>query len=127
MEKNILIVDTDSEINEINKKALECQGFQVTCAESAKEALNVLNASKPDLIVTEVMLENNDSGFGLAKSAKDKYPEMPIIILSDIVRKTGILFELDSDDEKAWIKADKFINKPVNPAQLASKIKKLLG
>jgi CheY-like chemotaxis protein len=78
-------------------------------------------------MVTEVMLENNDSGFNLAKNAKDKYPEMPIVILSDVVRQTGILFELDSADEKVWIKADKFINKPVNPAKLACSIKKLLG
>jgi len=125
MGKNILLVD--NEVNEINKKALECEGFQVTCAESAKDALNVLNGSKPDLMITEIMLENIDSGFGLAKIAKDKYPEMPVIILSDVVRQTGILFELGSADEKAWIKADKFINKPVNPAKLACKIKSLLG
>jgi DNA-binding response OmpR family regulator len=45
MGKNILLVDKDNEINEINKKALQCEGFQVTCAVSAKDALSVLNRS----------------------------------------------------------------------------------
>jgi CheY-like chemotaxis protein len=127
MDKKILLVDIDSEVNEINKKALECNGFQVTCAENAEEALDILNSSKPDAIVTEIMLENNDSGFGLAYCAKGKYPDIPVVILSDIVRKTGILFEINSDEERNWIKADEFINKPISPAKLALKIQRLLS
>jgi len=127
MEKTILLVDTNGEINEANKKALECAGFQVACVESAKEALDVLSSKKPSIMVTEIMLENNDAGFALAHNAKGIYPDIHVIVLSDIVRKTGILFELSSDEEKNWIKADQFINKPISPENLAIKIKKLFN
>lgn len=126
MGNSILIVDIDSENNDINKKYLECHGFEVNCVETANEAIEILNTSKPDLVITEIMLENNDSGFSLAYHAKKKYPEIGVIILTDVVRKTGIEFELNTEDEKSWIKADDWINKPINPAVLVKKINKLI-
>ena len=72
------------------------------------------------------MLESVDAGFSLAYSMKKEKPEVPIIILSDIVRKTGIVFDLNSKEEKEWIKADEFVNKPVNTASLVCRVKKFL-
>lgn len=126
MGKNILFVDNDEESVAINKAAFEAEGYKVNLVNSAEEALKKLDESKPDLILTEIMLENNDSGFSLCYSAKKKYPDVPIIILTDIVRKTGITFEMNSKYEKEWIKADEFIQKPVNQESLVCKIKKYL-
>lgn len=126
MTKNILIVDNDKSVTEKNKKQLELEGFAVTVAETAKEAREKLEQLKPDLILTEIMLENNDSGFSLCYAAKKKYPDVPVIILSDIVRQTGVNFSLNSEEEKDWIKADELIHKPVYAANLACRIKRYL-
>lgn len=126
MSKNILMIDSDKELVDINKKALESQGFQVKTLGTAKEALEYLTTSKPDLILTEIMLENKDSGFSLCYSVKKRYPDVPIVILSDVVRNTGISFGLNTKDEKNWIKADEFIHKPVSAAYLVNKVAKHL-
>ncbi|EKE02266.1 MAG: Response regulator SaeR [uncultured bacterium] len=126
MEKTVLLVDKDEEFLEINRQELVAQGFKVALANSAKEAMEKFNSVKPDLVITEIMLENVDAGFSLAYSMKKEKPEIPIIILSDIVRKTGIVFDLNSKEEKDWIKADEFINKPVNASSLVCRVKRFL-
>ena len=126
MEKTVLLVDKDEEFLEINREGLVSQGFKVALANSAKEAMEKFNSIKPDLVITEIMLESVDAGFSLAYSMKKEKPEVPIIILSDIVRKTGIVFDLNSKEEKEWIKADEFVNKPVNTASLVCRVKKFL-
>ncbi|OGI17110.1 MAG: hypothetical protein A2287_09120 [Candidatus Melainabacteria bacterium RIFOXYA12_FULL_32_12] len=126
MEKNILLVDSDEELLSAHKEALEADGFNIISATSTKDALDKLNELKPDLILTEIMLEYKDAGFSLCYHAKKKYPDVPVIILSDVVRKTGITFNLGSKEEKDWIKADEFIHKPVNKNSLVCRIKRLI-
>jgi CheY-like chemotaxis protein len=126
MSKNILIVDNDCDSLKSSKKALEGAGFTVSEATTSEEALKKLEGSKPDLILTEVMLEHKDSGFSLCYLAKKKLPSTPIIILSNVVSETGISFNLASPEEKDWIKAEEFLHKPVNPATLVSKVKRYL-
>ena len=126
MSKNILIVDSDKELLDAHKEALMAEGFAVDIAASSNEALEKLSEAKPDFILTEVMLEHKDSGFSLCYAAKNKYPDVPIFILSDVVRSTGITFSLGSEEEKNWIKADEFIHKPINTASLVCKIKRYL-
>lgn len=126
MEKTVLLVDKDEEFLEISREGLVSQGFKVALANSAKEAMEKFTSIKPDLVITEIMLENVDSGFTLVYSMKKEKPEVPIIILSDIVRKTGIMFDLNSKEEKDWIKADEFVNKPINPASLGCRVKRFL-
>lgn len=126
MEKTVLLVDKDEEFIQVNKEVLEAHGFKVDSAQTVQEAMERFQKSKPDIIVTEIMLEHVDSGFTLCYSVKKVDPEMPIIILSDIVRQTGIVFDLNSKEEKEWIKADEFVNKPVSPATVLCKIRKYL-
>lgn len=118
MTKNILLVDKDKEALNTNKDTLTSGGFEVKTATSAQEALDSVKESKPDLVITEVMLEHVDSGFSLAYNLKKSYPDMQVFILSDIVRKTGFQFNVNTHEQRDWIKADEFIDKPVSPASL---------
>jgi DNA-binding response OmpR family regulator len=127
MTKNILLVDTDKENLKENAAYLKESGFEVKTANSAKEALDLIDVKKPDLVVTEVMLEHVDSGFSLCFNIKKKFPEMPVFILSDVVKKSGLNFNLKTHEQSNWIKADKFFDKPINPASLACYISKQLA
>lgn len=118
MSKNILLVDKDKETINANKSSFEERGCQVRVASDSVEALKMVDESMPDIVITEIMLEHVDSGFTLCHTLKNKYPELPIFILSDVIRKTGINFSTKTKEEKAWIKADEFIDKPVNPQSL---------
>ena len=74
MDKTVLLVDNDQEFIEINKKALENEGFKVEFANNSKDALTKILETKPDLVLTEIMLENSDSGFSLCYSIKKRIP-----------------------------------------------------
>lgn len=126
MGKNILLVDNDTILAEANKQELESKGYKVTLTTTSIEALNKLDAFKPDLVITEIMLENVDSGFALCHNARKKYPELPIVILSDVVRKTGVAFGASTKEEKDWVKANEFVYKPISISSLSNIIDKYI-
>ena len=118
MAKNILLVDNDKKLVKENAAYLTEKGYEVKVAATTKEAYESVAASKPDAVVTEIMLEHVDSGFSLSYHLKKDYPELPVIILSDVVRKSGIQFGVSTHEQREWIKADEFLEKPVNPETL---------
>ncbi|MFH0702496.1 MAG: response regulator [bacterium] len=128
MKKNILIVDNDQESAELHKKILEAEGLDldILIVDSMKKALEKLDELNFDIIITEIMLEHIDSGFSLCHSIKEKNPDIPVIILSDIARKTGIHFGIDIKEERDWIKADEFIDKHVSLSYFVSMVEKHL-
>ena len=54
--KNILIVDDDMHIGNMLEETLRLEGYEVSRAYSGTEALMVLNNSRPDLILLDLML-----------------------------------------------------------------------
>ena len=57
---------------------------------------------------------------------KKENPVLPVLIVTDVLRKTGIAFELNSKNEKSWIKADELLNKPISQGNLLGNVKKYL-
>jgi hypothetical protein len=49
-----------------------------------------------------------------------------VILATAVSRETGLSFGLDSEQEKAWIRADRYLEKGVRPEQLDNEIMKLL-
>jgi CheY-like chemotaxis protein len=126
MNKTILLVDKDHDFLTQVKYYLEKLGFHVVLADTQKEAEDIIARLRPDLAVTELMLENEDGGFVLCYKLKKLYPDVPIIIVTEVSRETGLSFGLESDEEKKWIKAEAYLEKNVKPEQLYKEILKLL-
>ena len=59
----ILIVDDDYDFLEINRMILERAGYRVVTAAEPRQALVKMEAEKPDLIITDLMMTSIDSGF----------------------------------------------------------------
>ena len=108
------------------KTNVEKFGFEVITAESQEEGEKMLETTKPDLAIFDLMMENDDSGFILSYRAKRKYPDMPIIIATAVAAETRHSFGLESETEKRWIKADLYLTKGIRPDQLHREIIKLL-
>lgn len=125
--KTILIVDDDIDYLFQMELTLKNLGYKVIKAESMKEGEKVLESSKPDLAIFDLMMETEDSGFILSYKAKRKYPDLPIIIATAVASETGMSFRLNSDDEKKWIKADLYLEKGIRKEQLKTEIEKLLN
>ncbi|MCX6286115.1 MAG: response regulator [Bacteroidetes bacterium] len=124
--KLILIVDDDQDYLYQMKTRVESFGFQTLLAESQKEAEELIEKTKPDLAIVDLMMENEDSGFILCYKMKKKYPEVPIIIATGVAAETGISFDINDENNRKWIKADRFLEKGIRKEKLKEEIDKLL-
>ena len=126
MNKTILIVDDDVDYANQLKIQVESFGFNTIIADGQKEGEEIIENTKPDLAIVDLMMENKDSGFILSYKMKNKYPDVPIILATAVTADTGMVFSLDTDDERKWIKADLYLEKGIRSDQLHREINKLL-
>lgn len=125
-ENTVLLVDDDVDFSIQVKMQLEQMGLDVITADSQKEAEAILEETKPDLAIFDLMMENQDSGFILSYKLKKKYPDVPVIIATAVTAETGMFFSAETEEDKKWIKADLYIEKGIRNDQLYREIKKLL-
>lgn len=57
---------------------------------------------------------------------KEKYPDVPVILATAVSRETGMSFSVDTEREKSWIRADRYLEKGIRAEQLDQEIMKLL-
>lgn len=122
--KRILLVDDDLDLLEQNKILIESQNYEVLTASSAKEGWEVFKKTKPDACIIDLIMEEHDSGFILCHRIKnDEYgKDIPVFILTSATYETGFKFGASTSEEKEWIKADEFVNKPVIIEELVQKL-----
>ena len=122
--KRILLVDDDLDLLEQNKILIESQNYEVITASSAKEGWEVFKKTKPDACIIDLIMEEHDSGFILCHRIKnDEYGKnIPVFILTSATYETGFKFGASTSEEKEWIKADEFVNKPVIIEELVQKL-----
>jgi CheY-like chemotaxis protein len=122
----ILVADDDPDYLFQTIFSLEKAGYKTIAAESQAEAESVILKLKPDLAIFDLMMESDDSGFILCYKLKKKYPEVPVILATAVSRETGMSFSLDSEKDKSWIRADKYLEKGIRAEQLDQEVMKLL-
>ncbi|UCE41385.1 MAG: response regulator [Candidatus Aminicenantes bacterium] len=127
LKKRILLVDDDLDFLEMHKVVLVNHGYEVITATSAQEGLEKVRAEMPDLIVLDLMMEKHDAGFSFSKQIKSDplFKKIPILMVTAVADATGFKFSLEKDGY--WMKTDEFLDKPVEPAVLISKVEKLIG
>ncbi len=122
--KTAILIDDDIDFVEIIKIYLENFGFKVVTAYSYEEGARLIDEVTYDLAVFDLMMENADSGFVLSYTSKRKYPDIPVIILTNVVNETGVRFDTYSTEKNSWIKADSMLNKNIRIDQLRKEIDK---
>ena len=126
--KNILIVDDDVDFVEATKLVLEKSGYHVETCMSAQACLEKMKVKIPDLIVMDVMMETDHSGFDLCREIKRNQDtkEIPILMLTAVDEKYRMNFGTAAGDE-SWLPVECYIDKPVEANVLLERINKLLG
>lgn len=122
----ILIVDDDQDYLFQLQMKVEKFGYKTVTAEGQREAEELISKMKPDLAILDLMMENEDSGFILCFKMKKRYPDVPIIIATGVTAETGITFDIHDDNNRKWIKADRFLDKGIRSDLLKEEIEKLL-
>jgi two-component system response regulator GlrR len=77
----ILVGDDDRNILEVIKMRLVSGGYQVTTTGNAKEALNLAEQARFDLLVLDLKLDEGD-GISLMEDFHQTNPNIPVIILT---------------------------------------------
>jgi CheY-like chemotaxis protein len=124
--KTILIVDDDLDILEQYTLILKADGYNVVQAASLAEADETILTVRPDLAVLDLMMDEKDAGFVLCNQLKRLYPDLPIIIVSNVTPITGLDFRPRNAEEHSWVRADAMLNKPIVAERLRSEIRRLL-
>lgn len=124
--KKILIVDDDLDLLNQLDIQFKAAGYDVITADSQESAEEILKHTRPDVVVSDLMMENLDGGFSLSYHIKKKDPLIPVIIITGVTSELGFSFYTDTEEERRWIKADAILNKPVRFEQLINEIQKHL-
>ena len=80
-EHHIWVIDDDPSIRWVLEKALKSAGLRVSSFETADAALEYLQRSQPDAIITDIRMPGMD-GLDFLDIVKQKYPEIPAIIMT---------------------------------------------
>lgn len=123
MIKTILLVDKDPLYMDEVRRHFLGHGFRVLCARTRAEAERILETTRPDVLVTEIVLEHQDGGFCLAWKAKKTYPGIPVVMVSSVTWHTGLYFNLAGAEDRNWIRAEFLIDKPVRMEELESAVR----
>jgi DNA-binding NtrC family response regulator len=78
---NILIVDDEPTIREACGEVAQLTGMNATMAATAEEAIEILENTAVDIVLTDLMLPHT-SGLELLKRVHDTHPNMPVIVLT---------------------------------------------
>ncbi len=124
--KTILLVDDDPDVLFQQQAMVKAAGYETLTAASGEEAEALLKEKRPDLAIVDLMMEQPDAGFTLCYHLKKLSPPVPVIVVTSVAREAGIEFDVATEEERSWIKADAFLDKPVRSEQLQQEIERLL-
>ena len=115
---NILLVDDNEKIRKLMEIYLVKDGFSVFHGENGEKALDVLDHTKIDLIVADIMMPKMD-GYELVKQLRDAGYDLPILMVTakDTYPDKKKGFELGADD---------YMTKPIDMEEMILRVRALL-
>jgi len=130
MSKKVLIVDDDPDVRMFNATVVEESGYTPIEAPNGEEGLTRVKKEKPDLVLLDVLMPKQ-SGIRFYRELKtDKaLMDIPVIILSGVAKRTFLRSQkaLTEFGDKPVPEPENYLEKPVEPDELAAEIKKFLG
>jgi DNA-binding response OmpR family regulator len=115
MAARVLVVDDSRLVTDIVKSRLESQGYRVSLAYSGEEALEMIHADPPDLLVLDIRLPGMDGYEVCRRLRQDPDPavrDLPVIALTSM-DDTSVGFEAGMDD---------YLNKDFDLLELGNRI-----
>ncbi len=114
---HLLIVDDDREIRTLLSTFMSRNGFRVTTAADARQAMTSFAAARVDLALVDIMMPGED---GLALCRKIMaHGNTPIILVTAMADDTDRIIGLE-------LGADDYVVKPFNPRELLARIRAVL-
>lgn len=117
MNKKILVIEDDLDIQEMIRFFLEDQDYEVVAAGDGVEGIAIFNSEKPDLVLLDILLPKMD-GYAVCELIR-KESEVPVIMISALSSEEDQIrgFELLIDD---------YIPKPISLPLMIKKVEAVL-
>lgn len=117
----VMVVDDSLTMRKVLGRLLEREGYQVVVAKDGMDALQKLQETLPDIMLTDIEMPRMD-GFELARNVRDdsRTANMPVIIISSRTaeKHRNLAHEIG---------VDAFLGKPVQDDELIAQISALLN
>ena len=130
MSQKVLVVDDDPDVRLFSVTVLEENGYMPLEAEDGESGLKKIKSEKPDLVILDVLMPRQ-SGVRLYRELKTSkaLKDVKVIILSGIAKKTFMRSQkaLTEFGGEQIPEPEIYLEKPVEPDELADVIKKVLG
>jgi DNA-binding NtrC family response regulator len=119
LSSNILIVDDDADARTTLVRVLEKEGYSVTGAASAEEALTRFEKTHFDLVLTDMRM-NGMGGIELLRALKARRSDVPVIIMTAFA---SIDTAVQAIDERAY----DYLRKPYQLAEIRASVRRALA
>ncbi|MFN4121842.1 MAG: response regulator transcription factor [Flavobacteriales bacterium] len=116
----ILLVDDEQDILEFISYNLQKEGFEVFSSSNGREAIKIAQREKPHLIILDVMMPDLD-GIETCRVIRET-PELKNTLIAFLTARSEDYSQIAGFDAGA----DDYINKPIKPRVLVSRVKALL-
>ena len=128
MTKNILLVDDDTDFLAINKATLEKAGYNVSLATDGKLGMAAIKASKPDLLILDVMMTTPSEGFDFADQLHEipEFSTIPVIMLTGMAQTPDFAENFQKILGRTWTAAA-YLEKPIPAGKLVEEVKRVIG
>ena len=118
VEATIAVVDDEPSIRDLLTASLHFSGFDVVSAANGTEAINVIEKSRPDLIILDVMLPDID-GFTVTRPIRNDGITAPVLFLT----------ARDDTQDKVMgltVGGDDYVTKPFSLEEVVARIRAIL-
>jgi DNA-binding NtrC family response regulator len=116
--RKILVVDDDDPVRVMLARLLRIMGHAVEQASSARQAREAIEAGRPDLVISDIVMPG-ESGIELRREIAQRWPGLPVILISG--------YSADGPAEFAARTANTtFMQKPFAAEQLLALVDQIL-
>ena len=118
MKKIIAVVDDEKDLNELMKRYLEKEGYEVRSFYTYSQALKSVDDQSIDLWLLDIMLDEK-SGFDLVELIKEKNSNKPVVFISARDQQFDRIIGLEKG-------SDDYITKPFNMKEVVLRVNNIL-
>jgi CheY-like chemotaxis protein len=122
MPQRILLVDDDKQVREMFAPLLTENGYTVSEAENGRIAMEEMLRQPADLVITDMLMPEMD-GVETIVALRRSYPDVKIIVISE----NGLGPAENFLKIASKLGARKTFAKPLDPQQLLTAVRELLG
>ena len=117
VKKRVLLVDDEASIRRFVGASLRAEGYEVSIAEDGEEALQVMDATLPDLVILDIRMPKLD-GLEVCRRIRE-WSQVPVMMLSAVK-------EEQTKVNCLRIGADDYLVKPFGIRELAARVEAVL-